>query len=49
MLECPIEDFLNNLHETGTYLDDEDRELLYESDNEFSCSDMTVKLSVINW
>ena len=31
--------FLNNLDETATYPDEEDRELLDESDNEFSCSD----------
>ena len=31
--------FFNNLDETATYPDEEDRELLDESDNEFSCSD----------
>ena len=29
----------SNLDETATYPDEEDRELLDESDNEFSCSD----------
>ena len=29
----------NNLDEAATYPDEEDRELLDESDNEFSCSD----------
>ena len=31
--------FFNNLDETATYSDEEDTELLDESDNEFSCSD----------
>ena len=31
--------FFNNLDETATYPDEEDRELLDENDNEFSCSD----------
>ena len=31
--------FFNNLDEAATYPDEEDRELLDESDNEFSCSD----------
>ena len=31
--------FFNNLDETATYPDEEDRELLDKSDNEFSCSD----------
>ena len=31
--------FLNNLDETATYPDEEDTDLLDESDNEFSCSD----------
>ena len=31
--------FFNNLDETATYPDEEDRELLDESDNEFSCND----------
>ena len=31
--------FFNNLDETTTYPDEEDRKLLDKSDNEFSCSD----------
>ena len=31
--------FFNNLDEAATYPDEGDRELLDESDNEFSCSD----------
>ena len=31
--------FFNNLDETATYPDEEDRKLLDKSDNEFSCSD----------
>ena len=31
--------FFNDLNETATYTDEEDEQLLDESDNEFSCSD----------